>query len=126
MRVAILIVAFTLCSALATVDDKPVLQKEPAEVPFHPDKQMMKGRLTSVHFVRRTEPRRVVVSLYFVVDEPYAMLPQVDVSGEQLARVVTDLPMGDLEQMNRQNYVQTMEAMLPIDLCIVIGASDHK
>ena len=78
---------------------------------------MMRGRLASVGFAGKVDPSRQVLRLQFVLDESYAWIPRrEDEVGQRVPAVVTDWPIADLGGLNADNYVKTIESMLPKDV----------
>jgi len=113
MRTPILLIALTLFCILRTATPAAPPLKGPAKPGNPTDKYLLKGRLVSVQFGSRVEPERAVIALIFVVDDTYAMFAPPNGIVPATTKVVTDLLAGDLAGLNRENYVQTIEAMLP-------------
>lgn len=114
MRLKAISVLTAWCVFASSILAMAVVQDQAATQPTNPDRYMFKGRLAAVTFSTRVEPLRRVLSLSFIVDDPYAMPSSKLLSNDQgMARVITDLPAGDLSGLTSANYMETFNGMLP-------------
>lgn len=110
VQIQVLTIVFALIAA------KPVHGQEQPRTPVTPERTLYKGRLASVEFVMKVEPKRRVIKLTFVVDAAWAMGPFDQDFGPRMAQVVTDWPAGDLSGLSSANYVETINSMLRNDV----------
>jgi len=61
------------------------------------------------------------VALQILIDEPYAVIKWGQAPGAHVENIVTDWPWDELTTLNRQNYLQSIESMLPKG--VVLGES---
>jgi hypothetical protein len=116
-----MIVALTFADPPAVLTSQTQPVSSTAEPPFHADKFLMKGRLLSVYARPMVEPHRNVVAMQIVIDEPYAVIKWGQAPGSHIENIVTDWPWDELTTLNRQNYLQSIESMLPKG--VVLGES---